>query len=111
MTDSEIQLMRDQIKTEVETDPMDGGIIVPPGGDGIQRIPVGPDMMPIDPKMPADDRAKAALGLDPAQPSVTPTAKAPPEGAAGSAADTPNPSGEEIDRSFIVKNGLKGRKK
>ena len=111
MTDSEIQLMRDQIKTEVETDPMDGGIIVRPGGDGIQRIPVGPDMMPIDPKMPADDRAKAALGLDPAQPSVTPTAKAPPEGAAGSAADTPNPSGEEIDRSFIVKNGLKGRKK
>ena len=68
--------------------------------------------MPLDPKMPADDRAKAAMGLDPGQPSVTPTAKAPPEGAAGSAADTPNPSGEEeTDRSFIVRNGLKGRKK
>jgi hypothetical protein len=74
-------------------------------------------MMPIDPKMPADDRAKAALGLDPSAPSVTPTAKQPPpEGAAGSAADTPIPSGgeeeEEEDKSFIVRNGLKkGRKK
>ncbi len=113
MTDSEIQLMRDQIKKETETDPMDGGIILPPGGDGIQRIPTGPDGMPIDPEMPADDRAKAALGLDPAMPSRTPTASPPPEGAAGSAADTPNPSGEEEeeDKSFIVKNGLKGRKK
>ena len=92
---------------------MDGGIILPPGGDGIQRVPTGPDGMPLDPKMPADDRAKAAMGLEPSAPSVTPTVKAPPpEGAAGSAADTPNPSGEEeIDRSFIVKNGLKGRKK
>ena len=113
MTDSEIQLMRDQIKKETETDPMDGGIILPPGGDGIQRIPTGPDGMPIDPEMPADDRAKAALGLDPAMPSRTPTASPPPEGAAGSATDTPNPSGEEEeeDKSFIVKNGLKGRKK
>ena len=112
MTDSEIQLMRDQIKKETETDPMDGGIILPPGGDGIQRIPTGPDGMPIDPEMPADDRAKASLGLDPAMPSRTPTASPPPEGAAGSAADTPNPSGEEEeDKSFIVKNGLKGRKK
>ena len=113
MTDAEIQTMRDQIKSETETDPMDGGIIVPPGGDGIQRIPVGPDMMPIDPKMPADDRAKIAIGLDPGAPSATPTApQPPPEGAAGSAADTPNPSGEEeFDKSFLVKNGLKGRKK
>ena len=74
-------------------------------------------MMPIDPKMPADDRAKAALGLEPSMPSATPTTKQPPpEGAAGSAADTPIPSGgeEEIDKdkSFIVRNGLKkGRKK
>ena len=43
MTDSEIQEMRDQIKKESKTDPMDGGIILPPGGDGIQRIPTGPD--------------------------------------------------------------------
>ncbi len=111
MTDAEVQTMRDQIKSETEKDPMDGGIILPPGGDGIQRIPVGPDMMPIDPLMPADDRAKAALGLDPSAPSTTPTAPQPPEGAAGSAADTPNPSGgEEVDKSFLVKNGLKGKR-
>ena len=62
--------------------------------------------MPIDPKMPADDRAKAALGLDPATPSVTPTVKQPPPEASGEE--------EEIDKdkSFIVRNGLKkGRKK
>ena len=96
MTDSEIQLMRDQIKKETETDPMDGGIVLPPGGDGIQRIPTGPDGMPIDPEMPSDDRAKAAMGIDP---------DAPPEGG-----EAPPPP-EEEDKSFIVKNGLKGRKK
>jgi len=117
LTDTEIQTLRDQIKKEIDTDPLDGGIVLPPGGDGIQRIPTGPDGMPIDPKMPADDRAKASLGLDPSSPSRTPTVKQPPpEGAAGSAADTPIPSGEDEetykDKSFIVRNGLKkGRKK
>ena len=116
LTDSEIQTMRDQIKSETETDPMDGGIILPPGGDGIQRVPMSPDGMPLDPKMPADDRAKAAMGLEPSMPSRTPTIKQPPpEGsAAASAADTPIPSGEEEiekDKSFIARNGLKGRKK
>ena len=48
-----------------EIDPMDGGIVVPAGGDGIQRIPVGPDGMPLDPEMPADDRAKMAAGIPP----------------------------------------------
>jgi len=95
LNDSEIQTMRDQIKKETETDPMDGGIILPPGGDGIQRIPVDPMGMPIDPKMPADDRAKAAMGLDPSAPSVTPTVKQPAPGAAGSATDTPNASGDK----------------
>ena len=65
MNDTEIQEMRDQIKKEIETDPMDGGIVVPAGGDGIHRIPVGPDGMPMDPEMPADDRAKMALGIPP----------------------------------------------
>ena len=117
MTDAEVQTMRDQIKTETEKDPMDGGIILPPGGDGIQRIPTGPDGMPIDPEMPADDRAKAALGLEPSMPSRTPTVKQPPPegGAAASASDTPIPSGgeEEVekDKSFIVRNGLKGGRK
>ena len=65
LTDTEIQTLRDQIKKEVKTDPMDGGIILPPGGDGIQRIPVDPMGMPIDPEMPADDRARMAVGMPP----------------------------------------------
>ena len=65
MNDSEIQEMRDQIKKEMDTDPIDGGIVVPPGGDGIQRIPVDPAGMPIDPEMPADDRARMAVGMPP----------------------------------------------
>ena len=94
MNDSEIQEMRDQIKKEMETDPMDGGIVVPDGGDGIQRIPVDPAGMPIDPEMPADDRAKMALGL-------------PPEGEEGEAPPEGEPVEAETDPSFIVK----GRKK
>ena len=65
LTDAEIQTLRDQIKKEIDTDPLDGGIILPPGGDGIQRIPTGPDGMPVDPKMPADDRARMAVGMPP----------------------------------------------
>ncbi len=115
MSDSEIEEMRDQIKTETEKDPMDGGIVIPPGGDGIQRVPTGPDGMPLDPYMPADDRAKAVMGLSPGDPSVTPTgAGAPPgDGAAGAAGGTPNPSGgpapteDEFDKSLTVK----GKKK
>ena len=65
MNDAEIQEMRDQIKKEIDTDPLDGGIVLPPGGDGIQRIPVDPAGMPIDPEMPADDRARMAVGMPP----------------------------------------------
>jgi DNA-dependent RNA polymerase auxiliary subunit epsilon len=89
MNDSEIQEMRDQIKKEADTDPMDGGIVIPDGGDGIQRIPVDPTGMPIDPEMPSDDRAKMALGI-------------PPEGEGEE-----EPVEAEADPSFIVK----GRKK
>jgi len=39
MTDAEVQEMRDQIKKELETDPMDGGIVLPDAGDGITRYP------------------------------------------------------------------------
>ena len=53
MTDAEVQEMRDQIKKELETDPLDGGIDMPDGGDGITRYPqdgdggvIGPDQMP-----------------------------------------------------------------
>ena len=87
MTDTEIQEMRDQIKKEADTDPMDGGIVIPPGGDGIHRIPTGPDGLAIDPEMPADDRAKMAAGID---------IEATPED---------EPEDEIIDASFIVKKG------
>ena len=100
MNDTEIQVMRDQIKKEMDTDPMDGGIVVPPGGDGIHRIPVGPDGMPLDPEMPADDRAKMALGIPPEEEG----GEAPPE-------EEPVEDDLEIDKGFLVKNGLKGRKK
>ncbi len=39
MNDSEIDQMRDQIAKELETDPMDGGIVMPDKGDGITRYP------------------------------------------------------------------------
>jgi hypothetical protein len=91
MTDSDIQEMRDQIKKEIELDPMDGGIVVPDGGDGIQRIPVGPDGMPMDPADSAADRADKAMGIDPDAPE--------------------EPAGEEEpvedDKEFHVKKGKK----
>jgi hypothetical protein len=39
MNDAEIADMNDQIRKERDTDPMDGGIDVPDGGDGITRYP------------------------------------------------------------------------
>ena len=68
MTDAEVQEMRDQIAKELETDPMDGGVTMPDGGDGITRYPqdgdggvIAPDQMPdyVDPKQdgkPDDDQ-------------------------------------------------------
>jgi hypothetical protein len=53
MTDAEIQEMRAQMKKELDTDPLDGGIDMPDGGDGITRYPqdgdggvIAPDQMP-----------------------------------------------------------------
>ena len=65
LSDADIQTLRDQIKKEIDTDPLDGGIVLPPGGDGIQRIPTDPMGMPTDPEMPADDRARMAVGMPP----------------------------------------------
>ena len=65
LTDAEIQTLRDQIKKEIDTDPLDGGIVMPAGGDGIKRIPTDQAGMPIDPEMPADDRARMAVGMPP----------------------------------------------
>ncbi len=88
MNDTEIQEMRDQIKKEMDTDPMDGGIVVPPGGDGIHRVPVGPDGMPMDPTDSASDRADKAMGIDPDAEEAPP-----PE----------EPVEAETDPAFIVK--------
>jgi hypothetical protein len=65
MNDTEIQAMRDQIKKEADTDPMDGGIVVPDGGDGIQRYPSDKEGNPVDPDMDAGDRARIGMGLEP----------------------------------------------
>ncbi len=53
MNDAEIAEMNDQIRKEIDIDPMDGGISLPDGGDGITRYPqdgaggvVSPDQMP-----------------------------------------------------------------
>jgi hypothetical protein len=62
MTDAEIEEMRDQMKKELETDPLDGGIDVPAGGDGITRYPqdagggvIAPEQMP-DYEEPQEDK-------------------------------------------------------
>jgi hypothetical protein len=61
MTDAEIEEMRVQMKKELETDPLDGGIDMPDGGDGITRYPqdagggiIAPEQMP-DYEDPAQD--------------------------------------------------------
>ena len=53
MNDAEIDEMRGQIAKELETDPLEGGIDMPDGGDGITRYPqdgdgsvIPPDEMP-----------------------------------------------------------------
>ena len=93
MTDAEVEQMRDQIKTESERDPMDGGIIIPQGGDGIQRIPTDPAGMPTDPSMSAADRAGLAAGI-------------PPEGMGGE-----EPAPEEVEDDFDKSLTIKGKKK
>ena len=64
MNDAEIAEMRDQIASEAEKDPMDGGV-PNDGGDGIQRYPTDPSGMAVDPEMDAGDRAALAYGMDP----------------------------------------------
>ena len=53
MNDAEIDEMNDQIKKELTVDPLDGGISLPDGGDGITRYPqdgtggvIAPEQMP-----------------------------------------------------------------
>ena len=99
MTDAEIDQMRDEIKTEAERDPMDGGIVIPQGGDGIQRIPTDATGMPTDPTMSAQDRAGLAVGIPPDYMNPDAGAEAPPE--------EPEPTEDEFDKSLTVK----GKKK
>ena len=90
MNDADIDEMNQQIRKELDTDPMDGGVDVPAGSDGITRYPEI-DGTPI----PADDVAKFKGDV-------------PPEGGE----DKKEPEDDlEDDKSFLVKNGLKGRKK
>jgi hypothetical protein len=68
LTDAEIKEMRDQMAKELDTDPMDGGVVIPDGGDGITRYPqdaagavIPPEAMPDyeDPEQdgkPSDDQ-------------------------------------------------------
>jgi len=49
MNDAEIDQMNQQIRKELDTDPMDGGVSVPAGGDGITRYPSDGDGSPIPP--------------------------------------------------------------
>jgi hypothetical protein len=106
MNDSDIEQMRDQIKKETETDPMDGGIILPPGGDGINRIPIGPGDEPIDPKMSAQDRVKLSVGgVDPDDPEHD----GKPDDAQkfDKDSDESGVDDQEIDSDFILKKGKK----
>ena len=64
MNDAEIAEMRDQIASEAEKDPMDGGV-PNDGGDGIQRYPTDSGGMAVDPEMDAGERAALAYGVDP----------------------------------------------
>ena len=64
MNDAEIAEMRDQIASEAERDPLDGGV-PNDGGDGIKRYPTDPSGQAVDPEMDAGDRAALAYGMDP----------------------------------------------
>ena len=88
MNDAEIDEMQDQIRRETEQDVGDGGISVPDGGDGITRYPqdgaggvIPPDQMP-DYEEPEKDDGGEKPQTD-----------------------------FNDDKSFLDKNGLKGRKK
>ena len=87
MNDADIDEMNQQIRKEIDTDPMDGGIDMPDGGDGITRYPqdatgsvVPPEAMPDYEEPEEEDKKEPEDDL-------------------------------EDDKSFLVKNGLKGRKK
>ena len=91
MTDAEVQEMRIQIAKELETDPMDGGIVLPDAGDGITRYPQDGSGGALG----ADDVAKLQGDLDP-----TNDDEKKPE-------DDEEPVEDDFDKSLTVK----GKKK
>jgi hypothetical protein len=80
LTDAEIKEMRDQMAKELDTDPMDGGVVLPVGGDGITRYPQDAGGAAIA----ADDVAKLA-GDEPAED------------------DEEKPVEDDFDRSLIIR--------
>ena len=61
MNDAEIDEMNSQIRKELDTDPMDGGVDVPDGSDGITRYPSDGDGAPIPPAdLPGYDDPESA---------------------------------------------------
>tara|TARA_B100000029_G_scaffold194151_1_gene192175 strand:+ start:556 stop:2244 length:1689 start_codon:yes stop_codon:yes gene_type:complete len=92
MNDADIDLMQDQIRREREQDIEDGGISIPDGGDGITRYPQDAGGAIV----PPDDIAKFK-------------GEVPPEGSEEKPEDEP-PEDFNDDKSFLIKNGLKGKK-
>ena len=91
MNDAEIDVMQDQIRREREQDIEDGGISVPDGGDGITRYP--------------QDGAGGVIGADDVAKFKGET---PPENGEDEPKDEPKTDFEN-DKSFLAKNGLKGK--
>ena len=96
MNDSEIQEMRDQIKKEADTDPMDGGIVIPPGGGGVQRYPSDAEGNPVDPSMDTTDRVNKEFGADKSQ-----------DNGSGKSPFEDDEDELEADKEFHVKKGKK----
>ena len=83
MNDGEVEEMLQQMKKEQEMDPDEGGMDIDDTSDGITRMPVD------------------SQGNEQPPPPEEPEPEEPPE----------EPEEEEYDKSFIVRNGLKKRKK
>ena len=97
MNDADIDEMNQQIRKEIDIDPMDGGIDVPDASDGITRYPEV-DGTPIS----ADDVAKLKGEVPPEDDEKDDEKEKEPEDDIDDLED---------DKSFLIKNGLKRRKK
>ena len=96
--DQEVDKMQAQIRKETEMDIEDGGIDMPDAGDGITRYPADPEGKLIPPEDMPDYE-------DPSQDGI------PADDDEKDEPEPAEPEDIESDKSFIVRNGLKGRKK